>query len=150
MAASHGLQVAMEHATRLRDAAVQRLAQARLARQRAQQQMDQLTGYSGETEQRWLIRGQLGIAPEVMFHHRQFMSRLDQTIELQKTQMARHDQLVQDAERELTQAELRLVSLRQVVQRRQHDAALALQRREQKEVDELAASRHRLKIQPTA
>ena len=85
-----------------------------------------------------------------MFHHRQFMDRLDQTIELQKTQMARHDQLVQDAERELTQAELRLVSLRQVVQRRQHDAAVVLQRREQKEVDELAASRHRLKIQPTA
>lgn len=150
MAQGQGLQVAMEAAQRQRDAAMQRLAQKRQARQLGQQQLDQLTGYATETEQRSILRGQIGTSPEVMQHHLQFMARLEQTIELQKTQMGLHDEAVQEAERQLLMAELRLVSLRQVVQRRERDAALSQQRREQKELDEMAASRYRLMTQATA
>lgn len=150
MAQGRGLQVAMEAAQRQRDVAMQRLAQKRQARQLGQQQLDQLTGYATETEQRSMLRGQIGTSPEVMQHHLQFMARLEQTIELQKGQMATLDEAAQEAERQLLVAELRLVSLRQVVQRRERDAAQSQLRREQKEVDEMAASRYRLLTQATA
>lgn len=150
MAQGRGLQVAMEAAQRQRDIAMQRLAQKRQARQLGQQQLDQLTGYATETEQRSMLRGQIGTSPEVIQHHLQFMARLEQTIELQKSQMATLDEASQEAERQLLVAELRLVSLRQVVQRRERDAAQSQLRREQKEVDEMAASRYRLLTQATA
>lgn len=147
MAEVKGLQVAVDQAKRVRDAAVQRLGQVRQQRQGAQRQLDQLTSYFAETEQKWILRGQVGLAPEVMHHHLQFMNRLSQTIELQNSNMAQHDRALQEAERQLLKTELRLASLRQVIERRDREAQLAVLRREQKETDELAASRFRLHAQ---
>ena len=90
------------------------------------------------------------MAPEVLSHHVQFMTRLEQTIEMQRGVIASQDRAVQAAERQLQQAELRLTSLRQVLSRRELSAAAVQSRREQKETDELAAMRHRLNQQASA
>ena len=152
MAQARGVIVAMELAERQRDLAAQNLARVRQARHMAGVQMEQLTGYAGETGQKLVMWGQssTGVAPEVLSHHVQFMARLEQTIEMQRGVIASQDRAVQAAERQLQQAELRLTSLRQVLSRRELSAAAVQSRREQKETDELAAMRHRLNQQASA
>ncbi|MBV8617589.1 MAG: flagellar export protein FliJ [Curvibacter sp.] len=147
MAESRGLVVAMELSERQRDAAAQRLGQVRRTCQSALNQLEQLQGYAQETEQKFLRRGQAGTVGEIVKHHTQFMARLDHTIEIQRQTVADHEQGVQEAERELLCCELRLTSLRQVLQRRQHQQLLGQMRREQKETDEIAALRFRMSQQ---
>ena len=150
MAESRGLTVAMELSERQRDEAAQRLGQLRRNRQSAALQLDQLQGYALETEQKYVLRGQAGMAGEILRHHTQFMARLGQTIEIQRQTIAGHERAVQEAESELLRAELRLTSLRQVLQRRQREVMLSLSRREQKETDEIAAMRFRMNTQAEA
>jgi len=54
-----------------------------------------------------------------------------------------HCARVQAAQRALLDAELRLASLRKVVDKRRHDLALQQQRRDQKQTDERAALQYR-------
>ncbi|HRM94723.1 MAG TPA: flagellar export protein FliJ, partial [Alicycliphilus sp.] len=78
---------------------------------------------------------------EVMRHHYQFMGRLDHAIGLQTQAVSGQDQRVHQAGQVLLQAELRLASLRKVLERRRADLLREQQRREQKQTDELASQR---------
>lgn len=141
MSALNAFVVAVELAERRRDAARQTLASVQGARQAAQAQLDQLTGYAAETQQRWGPKAGAAVQPEVMHHHYQFLGRLDHAIGLQTQTLSGQDQRVAQARQALLQAELRLTSLRKVLERRRADLAQQQQRREQKQTDERASLR---------
>ena len=141
MSTLNALTVAVEVASRKRDEARRLLQDAQGAQQAAQDQLNQLQGYARETEGRWGMRADAAVQPEVMFHHYQFMDRLGHAVGLQTGVVGDHASRVQDATRTLLDAELRLASLRKVLERRQAELALRQQRREQKATDERAALR---------
>ena len=143
MSALSGLMVAVEVAERQRDAARRGVQDARAAQQAAQSQMDQLQGYANDTEARWGMRPNATVAPEVMFHHYQFMGRLAHAIGLQTTVVRDQEGRVAMAQQVLLQAELRLASLKKLTDKRRLELELAQSRRDQKQTDERAALQYR-------
>ena len=131
--------VAVDLAERQRDAARQTLANMQSARQAAQAQLEQLSGYAAETEQRWGMKEGAAVQPEVMHHQYQFMDKLQHAIGLQTRVIADQNIRLETARQALLAAELRVTSLQKVVQTRKRDMALSQMRREQKETDERAA-----------
>jgi flagellar FliJ protein len=79
------------------------------------------------------------VQPEVMFHQYQFMDRLQHAIGLQTRVLADLAIRLEAAQKALMACELRVSSLRKVVEVRRRDLALGQMRREQKETDERAA-----------
>ena len=143
MPEANALSVAVEMALRQRDDARRSLQDARSASQAAQAQLDQLEGYARETQNRWGMRPNAAVQPEVMYHHYQFMDRLGHAAGLQTDVVGQHIERVGAAERSLLEAELRLASLKKLVEKRQRDALQAQMRREQKQTDERAALQYR-------
>ena len=140
--------VAVDLAERQRDAARQTLQNLQGARQAAQAQLEQLSGYAAETQQRWGMREGAAVQPEVMRHHYQFMGRLDHAIGLQTQAVSGQDRRLQQAQQTLLQAELRLTSLRKVLEHRRAELAREQQRREQKQTDERASQRAAARTNP--
>ena len=143
MTKPNALSVAVEMATRQRDEARRVLQHAQGAQRAAQDQLQVLQGYAQETENRWGMRAQATVAPEVMFHHYHFMGRLDHAAGLQSGVVDDHAQRVALAQQQLRDAEVRLASLRKLLEKRQMEALQAQARRDQKMTDERAALRHR-------
>ncbi len=140
--ALRGLMVAVESAERQRDEARRSLQNTRNAQMAAQGQLDQLQAYANETEGRWGMRANATVAPEVMFHHYQFMERLNHAMGLQTTVVQQHNYRVEQAQQRLLQTELRLTSLQKLVDKRRQEIELAQMRREQKQTDERAAQQY--------
>lgn len=136
------LKLAIEVAERKRDQASQALGQGQQRRLAAQQQLDQLQGYAQETEQRWASQSQGFAMPELMHHHYQFMARLDQAITMQQRAVADQERWVEQLKQALLAAELRVATLRQAAQQKQAAIDLAQRRREQRQTDEMAATRY--------
>lgn len=136
------LQTAVSLATRERDAAAQRLAQARQGWLAAQMQLDQLDSYAQETQARWKVQA-ARCTPEIMVHHYQFMERLTHAIGLQTATVAQQASMVALLADRLRVAEMRRESLLQVYARREGEQRRALDRREQKASDEQAALQYR-------
>lgn len=143
MTKPNALSVAVEMATRQRDEARRVLQHAQGAQRAAQDQLQVLKGYAQETENRWGMRAQATVAPEVMFHHYHFMGRLDHAAGLQSGVVDDHAQRVALAQQQLLDAEVRLASLRKLLEKRQMEALQAQARRDQKMTDERAALQRR-------
>ena len=139
MSSLNALMIAIEMATRKRDEARQALRERQRGYDAAQSQMQQLESYAAEMQQRWGASEGAAMKPEVMFHHRQFMDRLEHAIQLQSKVMADQALRLEAAQKALMATELRLNSLNKVVETRRRDMALAQMRREQKQTDERAA-----------
>jgi flagellar FliJ protein len=139
MAALKSITLAIDLATVKRDQAMAQLKKTLQAQAFAQSQMDQLQQYSQETELRWMQNAQKSTTPELMHHHYQFMERLNQAIAMQDGVLVNTGQRVEAAKQVVLQTEFRLASLKQVLASRQADMAKALERREQKQMDEFAA-----------
>ena len=137
------LSVAVDLAVRTRDEARRLLQGALNAQQAAQQQMQQLQGYAGETQDRWGMRANAQVQPEVMFHHYQFMERLHHAMGLQSSVVGNQAQRGGAAQKTLLAAELRLTSLKKLVDKRQAEWMQQQSRREQKQTDEQAALQYR-------
>jgi len=143
MSSLNALAVAVEAASRKRDDARRVLQDAQAAQQAALAQLEQLEGYARETEARWGVKADTAMKPEVMYHHYQFMNRLGHAAGIQTGVVGDHIHRVEAARQALLQAELRLASLRKVVDKRRQELELAQMRREQKQTDERAALQYR-------
>ena len=143
MSSLNALAVAVEAASRKRDDARRALQDAQAAQQAALAQLEQLEGYARETEARWGVKADTAMKPEVMYHHYQFMNRLGHAAGIQTGVVGDHAHRVEAARQALLQAELRLASLRKVVDKRRQELELAQMRREQKQTDERAALQYR-------
>lgn len=143
MASLHAFLVAVEMAERKRDDARQALQDARNARQAAQQQLDQIESYAQETQNRWGLRADATVKPEVMYHHYQFMDRLAHASGLQSGVVGDQAGRVDAAVHALLQAELRVTSLKKVVEKRRREMEQLQARRDQKQTDERASLQFR-------
>lgn len=142
MSEFRSLQLAAEVATRHRDALARQHAQCIRTEEHAKEQMRQLQGYGQDSDCAWSLQmGAVNGAHLLQFRY-QFMDRLQQAIELQHKVLAEKARLVEAAAARLLQAEFKLAALQQVLKKRQAAADLRLQRREQRQTDEMAALRH--------
>jgi flagellar FliJ protein len=133
--------LAIEMATRKRDEANQDLMRAQNAHAFAQNQMSQLETYAAETEARWAAAAQVSTSPELMRHHYQFMDRLHHAMGLQKGALVNEVGKVELVKKRVLEAEFRLISLKQILKKKQGDIARLESRRDQKQMDEFAALR---------
>lgn len=139
MSSLNALMVAIDAASRKRDEALQTVQERQRAQQAGQEQMDQLQSYAQEMQRRWGAHESQSVQPEVMYHQYQFMERLQHAIDLQTRVMTDLAIRLETAQKALMACELRVSSLRKVVEVRRRDIALAQMRREQKETDDRAA-----------
>lgn len=142
MSAVNSLSLAIEVATRQRDQADQALMQARRAVQHAQGQLDQLASYAADTETRWATAHASNVSAVLMQHQQQFMQRLRHAIGLQQGVMADLQRQAEAARQHRLQEEVRLAALQQLLQKKLSAQARERARREQKQMDELAALQH--------
>lgn len=146
MSALNALIVAVEIASRKRDEARQALREAQAVQQAAQAQLSQLQDYARETEQRWGMQADTTVKPEVMFHHYQFMGRLDHAAGLQTSVVGDQAARVERAQRTLMETELRLASLRKVLEARRLELERSQARMDQKQTDERAAMQYSRRV----
>lgn len=139
MSSLNALMIAIDAACRKRDAARQTVQERQRAQQAGQVQMDQLQGYVQEMNHRWGAQEGQAVQPEVMHHQYQFMERLQHAIGLQVKVLTDLEIRLETSRQALMAAELRVSSLKKVVEVRKRDMALAQMRREQKETDDRAA-----------
>ncbi|MFG6416766.1 flagellar export protein FliJ [Roseateles sp. DC23W] len=132
----------LERAESERDAAAQALQAASTQAQTARAQRDGLSGYRQEYQQRWTQSFAQGTTMSIVDCYQSFGQRLDQAVDTQGHVVNHADQRQVRARDALRQAELRVAALRQLIARRQAEAAKADERREQRAADEFAARAH--------
>ena len=133
----------LEVATLRRDNARAALARALQERQQAERQGVQLQDYASEAQTRWSQKAAQGVTPELLYHHRQFMARIDQAVEFQRGVVQRLQLQVDHHQHELLLAERSLAGLGKFDEKRQQSWLHHQNRLEQKNNDEMAAHLHR-------
>lgn len=133
------IQLAIEIATRQRDALTQAHVEALNGLAHANGQMEQLRGYANDTDARWIGATSTTLSAELIKHHYQFIGRLQQAIEMQSDVLGNIGHQVHAAKKSLVEAEVRLLGLNHLLNSRQATMTLRLRKIEQGQTDEYAA-----------
>lgn len=136
------LALLLERAEGERDAAAQALHQAATQAQAAHRQHGELSDYRQEYQQRWTQQFSQATTMSLVGCYQSFGGRLDQAVDTQNRVAQHADQRQTRAREALCEAEMRVAALRQLIARRQAEAARAALRREQRATDEFAARAH--------
>lgn len=129
----------LEQAEDERNQALAALSQARTRCDAAREQARQLAGYRGDYDQRWSQQFALGTSLEIVRCYQSFSARLDQAMALQGEAVSRAQAAQDRASDALRAQELRVASVRKLIERRRHEAQRVAQRREQKAADDTAS-----------
>lgn len=133
------LMALLGQAERERDDAFADLQRATEAAQAAQAQAEQLVAYRAEYEARFKSQFSRNSSVSILQCYQGFSSRLGQAIE-QQQQIAAHAGKRSDAARAaLLEQEMRVASVRKLLERRLTELRQAADRRDQKQTDEFAA-----------
>jgi flagellar FliJ protein len=138
---TQALHTLLEHAERLRDAALAALRQSEQAASRLHQQAEQLQAYRAEYDARSPGRGGRSAPIELLRCHLDFVQRLQQAQAQQRGQLQAAEARVARQREALLAAETRLASVRKLLERRNHDQRVAADRLEQHRSDEAAMQR---------
>jgi len=122
-----------------RDAALAQQQRAQAAHQAAQAQAAQLVDYRREYEQRWGQRFSSAGHIELVQSYHGFMNRLTQAVEHQARAAAQASVQLDRACAALVEREMRVASVRKLIERRVHEMQTHSARREQRQLDELSA-----------
>lgn len=133
------LQTLLEREEDERDQALKRLQQAEEAARRARAQAEMLHGYHDEYCQRWSAQFARGGSMPVMQCYQGFMQRLQQAIAQQQRDAEQAERRAEQCRAQLAAQQLRVASVRKLIERRQHELQRVAARREQKLGDEIAA-----------
>lgn len=133
------LMTVLEHAERERDFAFTEQQRAQNALQGAQRQAEQLVSYRGEYQQRWSAQFQRAGSMEIVQCYQGFMGRLQFAVDQQHHHVALSTAALEAARDALRAHEMRVASIRKLIERRQQEQARAADRRDQKATDEQAA-----------
>lgn len=136
------LSLLLERAEGERDTAAQALHAASNQAQAAHAQHGELAGYRQDYRQRWTESFAQATTMDIVGCYQSFGQRLNQAVDTQGHVANHADQRQMRAREALRQAELRVAALRQLIARRQAEAAKVDQRREQRATDEFAARAH--------
>jgi flagellar protein FliJ len=133
------LMALLGQAERERDEALTAMQRANGAHVAAQAQADQLVAYRGEYEARFKEQFSRKSSIDILQCYQGFSARLGQAID-QQQQIAGHAALRLEQSRELLRSqEMRVASVRKLLERRVQEMRLAADRRDQKQTDEFAA-----------
>lgn len=142
MAEIRTLQLLLDEAEQERDAALQALQQAQARAAQAHAQARSLGDYQQQYDQRWLQEFQAqGGSAQILQLQRQFGERLADAIGQQGAQASQLDARVLLARQQLQDRELRVASVRKLIERREAEQLLRQHKAEQKSNDEFAARR---------
>src|SRR5438445_6015266 len=124
---------------RERDQAWAQAQQASQSHQTAAAQVDQLLVYRREYEQRWGAQFKSEGRMELVHCYRGFVARLSQAVDQQQG-IALHAQAQMERARDtLREQEVRVASVRKLIERRSAELRLSADRAEQKQTDEFGA-----------
>ncbi len=132
------LNLLLDRATQERDRLAGELRRGEDVLLRARRQGEQLDSYRGEYLQRWGQQFGRGGAIEIVHCYQSFMQRLDEAVGQQQRQVDAAEQGVAAVRQMLLQAELRVASVKKLIERRQADARRLEERRDQRQTDETA------------
>lgn len=135
----HAVELAIELAQRRRDDAARALSGALLQQRAALEQLEQLRAYARETQVKWTDRAQVSASPALMYHHYQFMGKLDQAVLFQDNVIHNHENHVGRLRQALMDADQRLTSFEHVLKARKAAIVQVKNRQEQRQMDELAS-----------
>lgn len=134
----HSLMTLLQHAQSERDGARGALQRAQAAAERAQLQAEQLLSYRRDYERRWNEQFAQHGAIDIVRCYQNFMQRLSQAIEQQQRSAQHSASQVQLAGNALRSHEMRVASIRKLLERRTGELQAAAARNEQKAADEQA------------
>lgn len=130
----------LAQAEKERDDALANVQRASAAHQAAQGQADQLVNYRGEYESRFQNQFSAGGSSIAILQcYQGFGNRLGDAITQQNHVANRAELQVEKARAFLREQEMRVASVRKLIERRVQELRLASDRREQKQSDEFAA-----------
>lgn len=128
----------LEQTERERDDMQQQTLRLQDAHAAAQARADQLLGYRGEYEQRFASQFREASSIELMRSYQGFVARLTQAVDQQTVAAQRAHAQWQRAAEALREHEVRVASVRKLIESRMREMRLEADRREQKASDELA------------
>ena len=137
-AATDALHLLLERATQERDRLAGELRRGEEVLLRARRQGEQLGSYRGEYTQRWSAQFGRGGAIEIVHCYQSFMQRLDEALAQQQRHIDAAERGVAAVRQALLQAELRMASVKKLIERRQAELARQQERRDQRQTDETA------------
>lgn len=135
---SSALITLLEQAENERDAALARLRQADEAAQQARSQAEQLHAYREDYRRRAPALHGKAASIELVRCHQGFMQRLDQAIEQQRGQLAKLEQNAVAQRETVLEREIRVASVKKLIDRRADEARRHAARIEQRHTDETA------------
>lgn len=103
-----------------------------------QQQADGLTGYRSEYCRKWSAQFQQAASIEILRSYQGFLSRLDQAIVQQQSVLEHAHRMVEAQRQRLVEREIRVKTVQRLIERREAMLAKVADRRDQKNLDELA------------
>ena len=132
------LQLLLERATQERDRLVAERRRADEVTLRARRQGQQLMDYRAEYLQRWNRQFGRGGAIEIVHCYQSFMQRLDDALAQQQRQIDAAERQAEALREALVRAEVRVASVRKLIERQQAERRRAHERRDQRHTDEMA------------
>jgi flagellar FliJ protein len=103
-----------------------------------QQQADGLGTYRTEYCRKWSAQFQQAATIEILRSYQGFLSRLDQAIAQQQSVLEHAHRMVEAHRQRLVEREIRVATVERLIQRREAMLAKVADRRDQKNLDELA------------
>jgi flagellar protein FliJ len=128
----------LDQAEQQRNTALAAFNQSRARRDEARTQARDLETYRDDYSARWNGQFQRGAALEVLRSYHQFAARLELAISQQAHAVAVCEQAMTRANDVLAAHELRLASVRKLIERRRHEQRQGVERHEQRATDEQA------------
>jgi flagellar FliJ protein len=133
------LSVLLEHAQNERDEALRDLQEASAQADQAKTQADQLQTYRSDYQQRWSSQFARQGTMDIVMCYQSFGARLDQAIAHQSQVAQYANNRVAVARQLLMERELRVLSVRKLMERRHQEMQRVLARQDQKSTDEQAS-----------
>jgi flagellar protein FliJ len=133
------LQALLAQAERERDAAWGQVQRASDRHASASTQADELLAYRREYEQRWNEQFKSGGHMDLVHCYRSFIERLTHALEQQQRVVQQSALHLELARAQLQEHELRVASVRKLIERRHREMLRTAERQEQKQTDEFGA-----------
>ena len=132
------LHMLLERESQRRDEAQAAVRAAHAHVEAQQQQADGLTTYRTDYCKKWSAQFQQAASMEILRSYTGFLARLDQAITQQQAVVAHAQRGVDAARQRLLEREIRVATVERLIKRRRELLAKVADRRDQKNLDELA------------
>lgn len=128
----------IEMAERAAQEAVKQLGQGQQQLNQARTQLGDLEQYFSDYQQQWSVQGARGVSAQWILNYQSFLSQLETALAQQRRNVVWHEANLDKLRRHWQQKQARLDGLRKLVERYQHEARVAADKREQRLLDEFA------------